>query len=150
MAWGFLSKLTSAPVKEVLTQAGKGIGSIMNRIGFTEKMSESDRIDKVLKGFGISEKSTESARQMAMTEMRTQKQPWIIRFLNGLVRPFGGLGALTTEFYAMWAENISVWFNFDYRSITIDTGQHVVLATIIAFYFGSRLKETLTGSSTKR
>ncbi|MCK5385944.1 MAG: hypothetical protein KAJ39_02080 [Gammaproteobacteria bacterium] len=150
MTWGFLSKLASAPVKEILAQTGKGIGSVMNRIGFTEKMSESDRMDKILKGFNISEKSTDSARQMAMTEMRTQKQPWLIRFLNGLIRPFGGIGALTTEFYAMWAENLSVWFNFEYRPVTISIEQHIVLGTIIAFYFGSRLKETLTGSSTKR
>lgn len=150
MTWGFLSKLASAPVKEIIEGAGKGIGSVMNRIGFTEKMSESNRMDKILKGFNISEKSTDSARQMAMTEMRTQKQPWIIRFLNGLVRPFGGLGALTTEFYAMWAENLSVWFNFEYRPVNITTEQHYVLVTIIIFYFGSRLKETLTGTATKR
>lgn len=150
MAWNFLSKLASAPVKEVLAQTGKGIGSVMNRFGFTEKMTESDRMDKILKGFNISKESTDSARQMAMTEIQTQKQSWLIRFFNGLVRPFGGIGSLTTEFYSMWAENLSVWFNFEYRPITITIEQHIVLGTIIAFYFGSRLKETLTGSATKR
>jgi len=50
----------------------------------------------------------------------------------------------------MWAENISAWLDIEYRPINITTEQHYVLITIIAFYFGSRLKETLTGTSTKR
>ena len=150
MTWGFLSKLASEPAKEIMNQAGKGIGSVMNRFGFTEKLSEAEKIDKYSTLFKISEDSTDSARQMFMTEMRTQKQPWFIRLLNGFIRPYGGLGALTTEFYAMWAENISAWVNIQYRPINITIEQHIVLGTIIAFYFGSRLKETLTGSATKR
>jgi hypothetical protein len=46
MAWNFLSKLAAVPVKEVAGQIGKAAGSIMNRIGFTEKLSEEKRIDK--------------------------------------------------------------------------------------------------------
>jgi len=122
----------------------------MNRIGFTEKLSDAERIDKYAKLFKISEDSTDSARQMFMTEMRTQKQPWFIRFLNGFVRPFGGIGALTTEFYAIWGANLGAWFGFFYIPVTITTPQHLVLGSIIAFYFGSRLKETLTGTATKR
>lgn len=150
MAWSFLSKLASAPVKEVLSQAGRGVGSVMNRFGFTEKMSESDRMDKILSGFKISESSTDSARKMAMEEMRTQKQPWIIRLLNGFIRPFGGLGSLATLFYSIWAENLSIWAEIEYRPVNISTEQHIMLGTIIAFYFGSRLKEVLNGNSTKR
>jgi len=75
MAWGFLSKLASAPVKEVLAQAGKGIGSVMNRVGFTEKMSESDRMDKILKGFNISEESTDSARNANTKATLDNKAP---------------------------------------------------------------------------
>lgn len=150
MAWGFLAKLASAPIKEALGQAGKAAGSIMNRLGFTEKLSDAERIDKYANLFKISEDSTDSARQMFMTEMRTQKQPWLIRFLNGFVRPFGGIGALTTEFYAIWGANASVWFGFNYIEVSISVEQHLVLGAIIAFYFGSRLKETLTGNATKR
>ena len=150
MAWGFLSKLASAPVKEILTQTGKGIGSVMNRIGFTEKLSDAERIDKYSALFKISEDSTDSARQMFMTEMTTQKQPWFIRLLNGFVRPFGGIGALLTEFYAIWGANLGQWLGFKYIKVEIGTEQHLVLGAIIAFYFGSRLKETLTGTATKR
>jgi hypothetical protein len=150
MAWNFLSKLAAVPVKEVAGQIGKAAGSIMNRIGFTEKLSEEKRIDKYSTLIGISEASTDSARQMFMTELSTQKQPWLIRILNGLVRPVGGLGALATEFYAIWGANLGSWFKFKFIPITITTEQHLVLGAIIAFYFGSRLKETLTGVSTKR
>ena len=134
MTWGFLSKLASEPAKEIMNQAGKGIGSVMNRFGFTEKLSEAEKIDKYSTLFKISEDSTDSARQMFMTEMRTQKQPWLIRSLNGLVRPFGGIGALMTEFYALWGANLGEWFSFNYIPIAITTPQHLVLASIIAFY----------------
>lgn len=150
MAWGFLSKLASAPVKEIVGQAGKGIGSVMNRLGFTEKMGESDRIDKYATIFKISEGSTDSARQMFMAEMSTQKQPWLIRFLNGLVRPVGGIGALTTEFYAIWGGNLAEWCHFKYIEVVITMEQHLVLGAIIAFYFGSRYKEITKGVATKR
>lgn len=148
MAWNFLSKLVGGG--EIVKQVGKAAGSLLNRLGFTEKLSEGERIDRYVTLFGISEKSTDSARQMFMTEMRTQKQPFVIRFLNGFVRPFGGIGALTTEFYAIWGANLAVWFGFTYIPVTITVPQHLVLGSIIAFYFGSRLKETLTGSSTTR
>lgn len=150
MSWGFLSKLGGDSVKAALGQTGKGIGSVMDRFGFTEQLSESKRLDKYVEAFGISEKSTDSARQMFTTELKTQKMPWVIRFLNGLVRPFGGLGALITEMYAIWAENLSVWFEFEYREVIIGTEAHLVLGAIIAFYFGSRLSEITKGVSTKR
>jgi hypothetical protein len=147
---GFFSKIAAAPVKEVLSQTGKAVGSIMNRFGFTEKLSEAERIDKYSALFKISEASTDSARKMFMTELTTQKQPWLIRLLNGLVRPLGGLGALTTEFYAIWGSNLGQWLGFKFIKVEISTEQHLVLGAIIAFYFGSRLKETLTGTATKR
>ncbi|MEA3313036.1 MAG: hypothetical protein U9Q18_01525 [Caldisericota bacterium] len=150
MAWNFLSKLAAAPIKETLGQVGKAAGSVMNRLGFVEKLSEAERIEKYSKLFAISEASTDSARQMFMSEMATQKQPWIIRILNGMVRPLGGLGALITEIYAVWGANLGQWFGFPYIKVEITTEQHLVLSGIIAFYFGSRLKETLTGTATKR
>lgn len=147
---GLLSKLIGSNVAEAIKPIGAGIGSVMNRIGFTEKLSEADRIDKYANIFKISETSTDSAREMFMTEMSTQKQPWVIRFLNGLVRPLGGIGSLMTEFYAIWGANLGQWLGFKYIPVTLSTEQHLVLSAIIAFYFGSRLKETLTGVVTKR
>lgn len=150
MALNIMSRLASVPVKEIAEQTGKAIGSVMDRFGFTEKLSEEKRIDKYVSIFGISEESTQSARDMCMTELKTQKQSWVIRSLSGIVRPFGGIGSLATEFYVIWAENLSVWFNFEYRPITLTIEQHIFLGTCIAFYFGSRLKETLSGVSVRR
>lgn len=150
MAWGFLAKLGSAPVKEVLSQTGKGIGNVMDRFGFTKKLSEGERIDKYSTIFKISEDSTDSARKLFVAEMATQKQPWLIRFLNGLVRPFGGIGALITEFYAIWGSNLCKWFDFEYTKVVITMEQHLVLGAIIAFYFGSRYKEITKGVATQR
>lgn len=145
---GFLSFLN--PIKEVAGLLGGAAKFIGERVLPPKKMSESEKADKYATVFAISEGSTDSARQMFATEMKTQRQPWLIRFLNGFVRPFGGIGALATEFYAIWGENLSLWFEFEYRPVTITGEQHLVLAAIIAFYFGSRLKETLTGSATRR
>jgi hypothetical protein len=150
MATGIMAKLFGEPVVQAATQIGKAAGNVMDRIGFTKKLSEGERIEKFANLFGISEASTESARNMFMVELRTQKQPWVIRLLNGFVRPFGGIGALTTEFYAIWGANIGAWFGFTYIPVEITPPQHLVLAAIIAFYFGSRLKETLNGVSAKR
>lgn len=145
---GFLDFLN--PFKEVAGMVGGAAKFIGDRVLPPKKMTESEKADKYANIFAISEGSTDSARQMFATEMKTQKQPWFIRFLNGLVRPFGGLGALTTEFYVIWGENIAEWFSYVHKPIHLDTSQHLILGTIIAFYFGSRLKETLTGSATRR
>ena len=138
------------PVKAALTPLAGAAKFIGERLLPAKKMTEVERSDNYVKIFQISESSTDSARKMYMTAMQTQKQSWLIKFLNGLVRPFGGLGALTTEFYAIWGENFAEWFDFTHKTVTITTPQHLVLGSIIAFYFGSRLKETLSGASTRR
>ena len=143
--WDSISPL--AKVGSMFADAGKFLGE---RLLPPKKMSESEKADKYANIFAISEASTDSARQMFATEMKTQKQPWAIRLLNGFVRPCGGIGALTTEFYVIWGENFAEWFHYVHKPIHLDTNQHLILAAIIGFYFGSRLKETLTGSATRR
>ena len=145
---GFLSFLN--PIKEVAGLLGGAAKFVGERILPPKKMSESEKADKYATIFAISEGSTDSARQMFATELKTQPQPLLTRYLNGLVRPFGGLGALTTEFYVIWGENLAAWFGFEYKLIELDASQHLVLSGIIAFYFGARLKETLSGSATRR
>ena len=147
---GILSFLGLDATKNVVSSIGGAAKFIGERVLPAKKMSEMERIEKYIQVYGISESSTESARQLFMTELKTQKQPLVIRYLNGLVRPFGGLGALITEFYAVWGANLGVWLDFEYIEVTITVEQHIILGTIIAFYFGSRLKETLSGVSTKR
>lgn len=144
---GLLDWLT--PWLPIANAVGAAANNIADRF-IPKKMSEAERMEKYAQLFNISEASTDSARKMFMTEMQTQKQPWIIRLLNGLVRPLGGLGALLTEFYAIWGSNMGEWLHFKHIPVSITVEQHLVLGAIIAFYFGSRLKETLNGVSTTR
>ena len=128
---------------------GSAASNIADRF-WPKKMTEFERMEKYAVLFNISEQSTDSARKMFMTEMQTQPQPWFIRMLNGLVRPIGGLGALFTEFYALWGENVSRWLGIEFTPIVINNAAHFVLGSIIAFYFGSRLRETLSGVANRR
>jgi hypothetical protein len=137
------------PLMPALDKVGSAVSNVADRF-WPKKMTELERMQYLAEMFKISEESTDSARQMFMTEMKTQPQPWMIRLLNGLVRPLGGLGALFTEFYALWGANVSHWLDVSFTPIVISTEAHVVLATIICFYFGSRLKETLTGVANRR
>lgn len=137
------------PVGEVL----KGVGAVAKDVGdrfWPKKMTELEKMTHYAQIFAISEASTDSARKMFMTEMQTQKQPWVIRWLNGLVRPVGGLGALFTEFYVIWGSNVAEWTGTTYIPVELSMEQHVFLLSIVAFYFGSRLKETLSGVTTRR
>lgn len=136
-------------VKEIVSGTGKAASNLLDR-WVPKKMTEVERMEKYIQAFGISESSTDSARQMFMAEMRTQKQPWVIKMLNGFVRPFGGIGALSTEFFVIWGKNLGVWFGFAFTPITLTVEQHLILGAIIAFYFGTRLKETLSGVTSKR
>jgi len=147
---GIAAKITGEVVGKTLSEIGKGAGSIMNRFGFTPKMSDSEKIDKFVEVLHLDEASTDSAREMFITEMQTQKQPFVVRLLNGLVRPLGGLGAIGVEFYAIVGENISSWFGIKYLPIVMTTEQHVFLLGISAFYFGSRSREIMKGVSTQR
>lgn len=148
--WDFFSGNTAAGVVEAGAGAvGKGVSNILDRV-WPKKLSELERLTAISEAMKLSEASTDGARQMFMTELRTQKQPWLIRFLNGLVRPLGGLGALGIEFFNILAPNLAVWLDAPLQRIPITVEEHLVLGAIIAFYFGSRLKETLTGVATKR
>jgi hypothetical protein len=145
----FMGNTAAGVVKAGAGAVGKGVSNILDR-WWPKKLSELERLTAYSEALSISEASTDSAREMFMTELRTQKQPWVIRFLNGLVRPLGGLGALGIEFFNILAPNLAVWLELPLTRITITVPEHLVLASIIAFYFGSRLKETLGGMATKR
>lgn len=150
MALNLLAKIGIGSVAELARYISKTAGSVLDRIGFIKQLSEAEKIDKYLALFKISEDSTDSARKMFIQEMTSQKQSWLIKTMNGLVRPIGGLGALFTEFYVIWGENIAQWFDVEFAPISLSTEQHLFLGAICGFYFGSRLKETLGGVSTKR
>lgn len=147
---GIISKITTDTVGTVADKVGSGLGSIMDRCGFVEKLSDAKKIDKLVEVLHIDEASTDSAREMFMAEMQTQKMPWFIRLLNGIVRPMGGIGALLCEFYAIVGANISNYLGVSFIPIELSMEQHAFLLGICAFYFGSRSREVMNGTSTQR
>lgn len=146
MAWWEIFS-AAKPAVEALGGAAKFIGE---RVLPPKKMGEAERIDKVATLFKISEDSTSDAREMFMTELRTQKQPWLIKVMNGFVRPFGGIGALSTEFFVIWGQNMAKWIGFEFVPITLTLEQHLFLGAIVAFYFGTRTREVIRGMTVKR
>lgn len=146
MAWWEIFSVAK-PAVEALGGAAKFVAE---RVLPPKKMSEAERVDKYATLFKISEDSTSNAREMFMTELRTQKQPWFIKVMNGFVRPFGGIGALSTEFFVIWGQNFSRWCGFEFVPITLTLEQHLFLGAIIAFYFGTRTREVIRGMSNKR
>lgn len=86
------------------------------------------------------------SRALYAEEMK--KAPWVIRFLNGLVRPLGGIGALASVFWVVWAPY------FGYPAVSIpafewDNPFWAIVESIIAFYFFYRHKAKVQGVHTK-
>jgi len=87
-----------------------------------------------------------SSRALYAKEM--EKAPWFIRFLNGLVRPLGGLGALATLFWVVWAPY------FGYAPVTIpdfkwENPFWMLVESIIAFFFVLRHRAQVQGVKDK-
>ena len=145
---GFFSKLFGADetVGKVINGAGKAIGSVMNRLGFTEKMSERDKIDAslaILKATTESDKldadDLKSARNMAIVQMQTQKASWFVRQMNGALRPFAGWFALICLTDKIWGQALSQIIDaFTWVPVEIDPITKTILGGILGFFFGFR------------
>ena len=144
----FFSKLFGADeaVGKVIGGAGKAIGSIMNRFGFTEKMSEAEKIEKtiaIIKATTESDKldadDLRSAREMAIVQMQTQKASWFVRQMNGALRPFAGWFALFCFTDKWWGQVLErVIEGFAWTPIETTAAEEFVLGGILAFFFGFR------------
>jgi len=130
--------LTFGAVKDIVTGVGKGVGSVLDRIGWTEKMSEEKKFDKILSILDVDMKDTAGARELLMKEMSTQKLPWIVRLINGAYRPIGGYMSLMYLFESVWSQ----WINqFDFFHWTVSKHDPVIdfcALSIVAFFFGLR------------
>ncbi len=125
---------------------GKGVGSVMNRMGFVEKMSESQRADKMkelltleFKGDELQIADVNKAREMAIVQMQTQKASWLVRQMNGALRPFAGWLALLYVTDKFWGPVLDSMFTaYTYTPIPRDAMVDGVMAGILAFFFGFR------------
>jgi len=133
-------------ISKTVGTIGKGVGNILNRVGFTEKMSEADKAKYTLEIFKASIDSDQldnddlkSAREMAITQMRTQKASWLVRNLNGSLRPAAGWWALACMTDKWWGQFLtSSIHNFTWIPIVANQEEKFILAGILTFFFGFR------------
>jgi hypothetical protein len=79
-----------------------------------------------------------SAREMAMVQMRTQKASWLVRQMNGALRPFAGWIALAYLTEKMWSQLLTQYTNIEWLAIPRDPIIDFCMTGILAFFFGFR------------
>ena len=95
----------------------------------TEKLSEADILDA---------EDLKSACELAMVQMRTQKASWLIRQMNGALRPFAGWIALAYLTEKMWGQLLTQYTNIEWLEIPRDPVIDFCMTGILAFFFGFR------------
>lgn len=143
--------------KAVVEGVGSAASNILDRFA-PKKISEAEKWDKVKEvlalenqGADIEVKDVNSAREMWMTFLRTQKLPWLARFLNAIYRPvcgFMAIGYLTDKLWGQVLTNLSPGFTWTY--IERDPVVDGLVAVIIYFFFGYRQRskeKAVTGIS---
>lgn len=143
----WLAKLFGADmITDTVKSIGKGAGNIMNRIGFTEKMSEMQKAEQYLEVIRVTAESDKldaedlkSAREMYMVQMQTQKASWLVRFMNGTLRPTAGWWALICVTDKWWGQALSLFIEgFAWVPITATAEDKIILGGILTFFFGFR------------
>lgn len=142
----FLAKFLGVDSTGAVKAIGNGIGNIADRFGFTKKMSESEKIDKTIEVIKattesdkLDDKALDSARNMAIVQMQTQKASWFVRQLNGALRPAAGWWALVCLTDKVWAQVLSQLIDgFVWVPIELDPITKSILAGILTFFFGMR------------
>jgi hypothetical protein len=135
---------------------GKVVDGVSNFAGKfvkdrTREMELNSKLDEIVlqhaqEGKLAEFKDIQQSRLMYAKEL--EKAPWLIRILNGFVRPFGGIGALTTTFWVIWAPY------FGYPPLTLpdlewDNPIWAIITSIISFYFVLRHKAQVAGVKDK-
>jgi len=111
----------------------------------TEKLSEAEKIDKTIELIRVTNETDKldaedlkSARELAMVQMRTQKASWLIRQMNGALRPFTGWMALAYLTEKMWSQLLIQYTNIEWIPIPRDPIIDFCMTGILAFFFGFR------------
>ena len=152
MGYNILAEGIASTTKEVIMGAGKGIGSLMDRFGFVEKLSEKEKADATIEAskIGLEEGKTDvedvnSARQMAMTFINQNKLPRFLVWVNGAYRPLCGYIAMLYLTEGMWGFFLKKFFEGWY--LPKDDVTSGVMGIIIFFFFGyrQRTKEKQVG-----
>ena len=140
-------------VKDVVASVSNGVGGLMDRVGFTKKMSESEKVEKTIQIIKATTEANEldvedlkSAREMAIVQMQTQKASFITRFLNGTLRPVAGWFALIAITNKVWGQMFTQMFEtFTWEPIVFSPMENMALTGILAFFFGFRQRSKEKG-----
>lgn len=143
---GWLTSVFGGGAAAVGETVGKGVGSLMDRFGFTKKQSDQEKFSNYTKlielgnqGQKIDSEELQSARQMYMEELKNQKQSWLVRFVNGMLRPTAGWWSLICLTDKVWAQVAGNMFpNFVWEPVVLTPLEQSILAGILAFFFGLR------------
>lgn len=155
--WGWLTGAGAA--KEVVTGAGKAVSNVMDR-WWPKKMSQKEtaemfleRLDRDIDRDKMTLGDITNARKMFMVEMQTQKQPWIVRSLLGIYRPFAGFVALWVVFYPWFRALLNEWFTWNLPKVELEQIIYLaiigVATTILVFFFGSAHKGGMSAPDRK-
>ncbi len=142
----FWSFFQGKAVSEVITSVGKGAGNVLDRMGYTTKMSDSDKIEKQIELIKATSKLDEldtedlkSARELAIHQLNTQPASWLVRNLNGALRPVAGWIALMAITDKWWGQVLAKLIDgFSWVPIEATPVEEFIIGGILAFYFGFR------------
>ena len=141
----FIEKLSAIFGGNIVESVGRGVGSLMDRIGFTEKLSEAEKIDKAIELIRataetdkLDAEDLKSARELAIVQMKTQKASWFIRQMNGALRPFAGWTALIYLTEKVWSQLLTQYTSITWTPIPRDPVIDFCMTGILAFFFGFR------------
>lgn len=145
MAWW---NITGA-VKGITDLASKVVGIVAP--DKTKKLEFENKLKTIALTFAQDGKMSEfkdiqQSRLMYSREL--ERSPWLIRLLNGLVRPLGGIGALFTVFWVIW----SPYFGYPQLSLpdlSWDNPIWAMISGIISFFFVLRHRAQTNGVKDK-
>jgi len=109
--------------------------------------------DSITKRRQIGKNRGEKNSSAVLTEMRTQKQPWLVRILLGLYRPIAGFAALWVAFYPYFRALFNEWFGWNLPKVELNQVVYLaiigVATTILVFFFGSAHKGGMSAPDRK-
>ena len=132
-------------VKGVAAFAGKFVKDRDLETALDHKLAKI-AIDHAQAGKMAEFQDIQQSRLMYAKEL--ERAPWIVRASNGLVRPYGGIGALTTVFWVIWAPYFG-YPQLELPDLKFDNPIWLIISGIVSFYFVLRHRAQVAGVKDK-
>lgn len=157
-----LGKIFGTAGKETVKGVFEGVGSMAGSIrrAITGELPPKMKAEQLKNAMELEKIQLQHARagkidvfndiqqSRLMYAKELEKAPWLVRLLNGLVRPLGGLGALATVFFVIWAP----YFGYpplQLPDLSWDNPIWAMISGIISFFFVLRHKAQIKGVKDK-